>query len=101
MYAFRNNATAQFDRFRVYKSTNDPSDIKTFELLVGNDSPTGVFQSIGTFTMPSVVYVGNPYQEFRFAPVKGRYLKVKLLMRQDGYEDNFEIWEFQLMGRLD
>jgi hypothetical protein len=55
------------------------NNVKEFELLQGNESPTGFFQSIGKFQTQNVKLFENPYQEFKFSPVTAKYLKVKIL----------------------
>jgi hypothetical protein len=77
----------------------DPANVKEFELFAGNDGPTGSFQSIGRFTTQNIRLIRSPYQEFKFAPVTAKYLKVKLLTNyaNDGY---IRAAEFQLFGEF-
>jgi len=42
----------------------------------------------------------NPYQEFAFPATTAKYVKLRLLTNQNGYDNPFEIREFQLMGHL-
>ncbi|HET6621132.1 MAG TPA: VWA domain-containing protein [Dongiaceae bacterium] len=99
VYAFEDERPATFDTFTVLVNGSDGGNLKDFELLVGDEGPTGPFRSVGTFTTQNLKLMKNPYQEFRFAPVTARYLKVKLLSNHggDGY---IGASEFQLFGIL-
>jgi len=99
VYAFKVEAPATFDTFTVLVAGSDGGNLKEFELLAGNEGPTGAFQSIGTFTTQNIKLMRNPYQEFKFAPVTARYLKVRLVSNHggDGY---IGASEFQLFGEL-
>lgn len=78
VYAFKNEEPAVFDAFAVLiPETGD--NLKEFELLAGNDLPTGEFISIGKFTTTNLLFVQSPYQEFKFQPVTAKYLKVQIL----------------------
>jgi len=53
---------------------------KEFELLVGDQSTTGTFRSLGTFHPENnKVFKTEGWQEFRFPAVTARYLKVRLI----------------------
>jgi len=74
-------------------------NLKEFELLAGNDSPTGKFESIGKFQTENVRFFKDPYQEFKFPPVKARYLKVRVISSH-GFS-SVGAYEFQLLGALE
>ncbi len=99
--AFKDNQPATFSSFKVLVSAIRTSNLKEFELLVSNTSPDGPFQSIGKFATKNAMQVDNPYQEFTFQPVKAKYLKIRLLSNHNGYDNPFEVEEFQLLGRLE
>jgi hypothetical protein len=73
--------------------------VKEFELLAGNDSPTGRFESIGKFQTQNIKFVKRPYQEFKFPPVQARYLKVRILSSHGGSREALA-YEVQLLGTL-
>ena len=54
-------------------------NVKDFEILVSNESPTSGFKSVGKFTTQNILLVKTPYQEFSFEPAKARYVKWKCL----------------------
>jgi tetratricopeptide (TPR) repeat protein len=56
-----------------------PRNVKEFELLVSNESPTSGFKSVGKFTTQNILLVKTPYQEFTFDPARARYVKWKCL----------------------
>ncbi|HKF23860.1 MAG TPA: hypothetical protein VKE93_19965 [Candidatus Angelobacter sp.] len=101
VYSFRDGAAATFTSFKMLVSQVNPSNVKRFELLASDDSPTSGFRSIGKFEVQNSIAPDDPYQEFKFAPTKARYFKVRLLQNQNGYKNPFEIREFQLIGELD
>lgn len=100
IYAFKDQRPATFDTFAVM-IPGKGNNMKDFELLAGNDSPTGNFDSIGTFTTTNAVILTNKlhYQEFKFPPVTAKYLKVQLI---SGWEENRKarVFQFRLFGQL-
>lgn len=99
VYAFKDERSATIDRFTMLISETSGRNVKEFELLAGTDSPTGTFQSLGTFQTQNVKLLKTPYQEFTFPPVKARYLKIKLLSTYNGSSPLMS--EVRLFGRLD
>jgi hypothetical protein len=98
IYAFKDERPATFDTFAVLIPAKG-NNLKEFELLAGNDSPTGNFDSIGSFTTTNGKLFKHPYQEFTFPPVTAKYLKVQL---KSGWEDyqGARVFQFRLFGRL-
>lgn len=100
VYGFKDEQSATFDTFTMLISATSDYNVKEFELLVGNDTPTGKFESLGKFQIQNVKLFKTPYQEFKFPAVKAKYLKVKLLTTQTGLSHP-NIHEFQLFGSLE
>jgi hypothetical protein len=97
VYAFKDERPATFDAFAVL-IPDSGNNVKEFELLTGNDSPTGEFSSIGKFTTMNVLFVKSPYQEFKFPPVTAKYFKVQIL---SGWRSSMpNVSPFRLFGRL-
>ncbi len=99
VFAFKGERPGTFDSFAMLipRSGRNP---KEFELLAGDESPTGAFRTIGTFNPQDArMFKTNGWQEFTFPPVTARYLKVRL---RANYEDTawIELYEFRLTGRL-
>jgi TIR domain-containing protein len=99
VYGFKDQKTASFDTFKVLILGAESWNLKEFELLAGNDSPTGKFEPIGKFQTQNVRFFKAPYQEFKFPPVKARYLKVKVVSSH-GFS-SVGVYEFELLGVLE
>jgi hypothetical protein len=100
VYGFKNDASALFDTFKVLVQETTSSNLKEFELLAGNDSPTGKFESIGKFQTQNLRFFNDSWQAFKFPPVKARYLKVKKISAHGGDSYPVGVYEFQLLGVL-
>ena len=104
VYGFKDERPAIFDAFKVLILGTEGWNLKEFELLVGNDSVTGKFDSIGKFQTQNIRFFKEPYQEFRFPAVKARYLKVKVISPHGGSPCPgclVAVYEFQLLGVLE
>jgi len=96
VFGFEDEKPARFDLFTLLVPATQDSNVKEFELLAGNDSPTGRFTSIGTFTTQNLKLMRTPFQEFRFPAVTAKYLKVRLVSSY-GYTHP-EVREIRLLG---
>jgi hypothetical protein len=96
---FRDDGAAVLDAFKVLVSESRPSNLDEFELFVSSASPDGPFQSIGKFHTTNARRPEDPYQTFALRQVKAKYLKIRLLSNHNGYDNPFEVEEFQLLGR--
>jgi hypothetical protein len=101
VYAFKDGRAATFDTFAVLIPGTNDANLAQFELLAGNDGPDGSFTPIGTFKTQNTRIMKQPYQEFRFTPVKARYLKLRPLKAHSGGSGAVLGYEFQLIGTLD
>jgi hypothetical protein len=99
VYAFKDEQPATFDRFATFVAGTSDSNLKDFELFVANDSPTGNFRSIGTFTVQNVKLIKSPYQEFKFEPVTAKYLKFKALSNYGASFNDLTLFEFKVFGQ--
>jgi hypothetical protein len=99
VYAFKDEKPATLDMFTLLIPGTSDYNVKQFELFAGNDSPTGVFESIGKFQTQNVKLFKTPYQEFKFSPVKAKYLKIKLLSTYGPSSAN--VPEVQIFGRME
>ena len=99
VYGFKDDRSATFDTFKVLILGTESWNLKEFELLAGNDSATGKFESIGKFQTQNVRFFKDPYQGFKFPPVKARYFKVKVISSH-GFS-SVAVYEFQLLGVLE
>jgi len=97
VFGFKAERPARFDTFAMLIPTRGRNP-KEFELLVGDESPTGAFRSIGTFHPENnKVFKTDGWQEFHFSAVTARYLKVRLI---SNFEDAvwIELVEFRVMS---
>jgi extradiol dioxygenase family protein len=78
VWGFKDGKTTTFDRFEMLIPMTDKYNVKEFELFVGDESPTGSFRSIGSFTTENIKFMLTPYQAFTFPAVTAKYLKVAL-----------------------
>jgi hypothetical protein len=99
VYRFKNEQPVTFDRFSVLIPDNDEHNVKDFELLVGNESPTGEFRSIGKFKTHDARVGPDGYQDFSFPPVTAKYLKVRLLTPHSPNDPRILLYEFRLFGQ--
>ena len=100
VFAFKDGRTATLYAFKALISNTRVSNLKEFELLVSNSSSTGQFQSIGRFQAQNLKIIDSPYQVFNFPAVKAKYLKIRLISNHNGYDNPFEVEQFQLIGKL-
>jgi Mg-chelatase subunit ChlD len=99
VYAFKDEQPATFDEFATLVPTTDNENLKDFELLVSDDSPTGNFRSIGRFTVQNAKLMKSPYQEFKFEPVTAKYLKLKALSNYGASFNDLTLYEFKVFGK--
>ena len=99
VYGFKDDRPAIFDTFKVLILGTESWNLKEFELSAGNDSATGKFEPIGKFQTQNIRFFKDPYQEFKFSPIKAKYLKVRVLSSH-GFS-SVGVHEFQLLGSLD
>jgi hypothetical protein len=100
VYAFKAGQAATFDTFSVLIPKADVVNVQEIELLVGDESPTGRFRTIGIFKPQNIKVMGNDgYQEFTFPAVTSKYVKVK---GTAGYLGQImRLYEFRLLGHLE
>jgi hypothetical protein len=100
VYAFKDEQPATFDRFATLVPDATGKNLKEFELLAGDESPTGTFRSIGKFTVQNAKMLKSPYQEFKFEPVTAKYLKIKVLSNYGHLDtrNNILVYEFKVFG---
>jgi von Willebrand factor type A domain/Sad1 / UNC-like C-terminal len=89
VYAFKDEQPATFDTFSTLVPDASGDNAKELELLISDDSPTGTFRSIGTFTVQNAKMLKSPYQEFKFEPVTAKYLKIKII---SNYHMSLDYW---------
>jgi Mg-chelatase subunit ChlD len=97
IWAFKDEKPVTFSAFEVLIPYTDKYNLKDFELLVADDSPTGPYRSIGQFTTQNTKMVQSPYQRFTFPAVTARYLKV--VLKSDHGGGYIACYEFRVIGQ--
>lgn len=101
VFGFKNGGAATFSHFQAFIPDSDSHNLRQFEVLVGNDSPTGQFKSIGKFTAKnSRTGANDGYQQFDFPPVTAKFVKVRLLSDYDQNDQRIALYEFRLLGAV-
>jgi hypothetical protein len=98
VYAFKDEKPATFDAFKVLILGAESWNVNEFELLAGNESATGKFESLGKFHTQNIRFFKDPYQEFKFSPVTARFFKVRIISSH-GF-GSVGAYEFQLLGAV-
>jgi hypothetical protein len=101
VFSFKDGKAATFDAFAVLIPSASENNLRDFELLAGNEGAGGRFDPIGTFSTQNIRIMKQPYQEFRFAPVKAKYLKVRALKSHANSSGAVLAYEFRLLGTLE
>lgn len=97
VYGFKDGRSATFDMFCMLIPATR-LNVKKFTLYYGNDSPTGRFDSIGSFQTQNVLIFAQPYQQFKFPAIDAKYFKIRIISYWGNSEG--EAYEFQLWGKL-
>ena len=85
VYAFKDDRPATFDTFGMLIGETHDWNVKQFELLVGNDGPTGRFESVGTFETKNLRQFPSPWQDFTFPATRAKYFKVRVISTYTGF----------------
>jgi hypothetical protein len=101
VFAFKDEKPATFDMFTVMIRETSDGNLNEFELLSGNDTPLGRFDSIGKFKTQNRKLFKTPFQEFAFPSVRAKYLKVRALSNHRGQPALIQGYEFELLGNFE
>ncbi len=99
VFAFEGEKPAMIEAVDVLTLGADKYNLKDFEVLVGDEGPTGQFRSIGNFTVRNVKVMPDGYQRFTFPKVKAKYIKFDLKTDQGG--GYIAVHEFRVIGTLE
>ena len=100
VFAFRDERPATLDGVAVFIAATDDNNVREFELLASDESPSGPFRRIGRFTTQNVRVMRDPWQAFDFPSVTTRYVKLAGMTSHVGGQSVF-VNELRLFGRLD
>jgi hypothetical protein len=95
IFAFKDERPATFWKFSVLITKEEEGNVKQVELLAGQDSPTGKFDSVAKLDILNARMVKFPYQEVSFADTTARYVKITIL---DGFGGSVFLRQIRLLG---
>ncbi|HLF96860.1 MAG TPA: VWA domain-containing protein [Methylococcaceae bacterium] len=98
VWAFRDEKPAVIERIDVLIPASSGYNLKEFEVLVGEEGPTGTFRSLGTFTTQNVKVMPEGYQSFSFPAMQAKY--VKIVLKSDHGGGYIAAHEFKIFGKL-
>ncbi len=97
VFGFNGDKTALISAIEIPIFQASQYNCRTFEFYVSETSPADNFSPVGTFKTQNMAIAGNTYQAFKFpAPVKAKYLKMKLIDGHDG--SSCELAEVRVSG---
>ena len=99
VWGFKDGRSALLESFAILIPSTSAGNVGEVELFYSNDDPDGKFESIGRYNPRNVLMIETPYQEFKFAPVRAKYFKVRLLSQNISM--SMVVHEFRLFGRLE
>ncbi len=99
IYGFKDGKPATITGVDVLIPEQSEYNVKDFEVFVGDESPTGSFKSVGTFTTQNIKLMQDPYQRFTFEPVTAKYLK--FTMNTDWGGGYIAAYELRAHGKVD
>ncbi|MEZ0225751.1 MAG: VWA domain-containing protein [Alphaproteobacteria bacterium] len=98
IWAFKGEKPATFEAIDVLVPHTDSYNLKEFEVLVGDDGPTGTFRSIGTFTAENIKVMPNGNQRFTFPKVTAKYIKFDF---KTGWGSYIAAYELGVIGTVE
>lgn len=98
VWAFNGEKPASFEAVEVLVPGRHDYALKEFEVLVGDEGPTGTFKSIGTFTAQNLKVMPDGWQRFTFPKVQAKYIKIKFLT---GYGSYISAHDLRVIGKVD
>ncbi|MEW6665952.1 MAG: VWA domain-containing protein [Thermodesulfobacteriota bacterium] len=75
VWAFRREKPATFEAVGILLPSRNEYNLKDFEVLVGDQGPTGAFRSVGSFTTKNTKMMPDGWQLFTFPKVQAKYIK--------------------------
>lgn len=99
VWRFKDGKPATFDRIDVLINATGDYNLKQFEVLAGDEGPTGAFRSLGTFTTIDARMVETDgWQSFTLPSTTARFLKVAF---KTGFNSYIAGRGLRLYGKVD
>ena len=97
IWAFKDEKPATINEVGLLIPFSRAQNVKDFEVFVSDDSPTGPFRSIGTFTTYNGRILANGgYQRFTLPTTKARYFKIAY--KTDWGGEYINVYGLKVMG---
>ncbi|NKB19546.1 MAG: VWA domain-containing protein [Alphaproteobacteria bacterium] len=84
VWAFKDEKSAKLKAVQIYIGGAEKYNIKDFEILVGDEGPTGKFRSVGKFRTQNAVTLPDGWQSFTLPETTAKYLKLKTISAHGG-----------------
>lgn len=84
VWSFKDEATATLSAVQVLVPKADKYNLKNFEILAGNDGPTGDFRSLGQFSVSNTKVQPDGWQTFQLPETDAKFVKLKTISDQGG-----------------
>lgn len=92
VWAFRDEKPAMIEAVDIMIPQGGDYNLKDFEILVGDEGPTGAFRSVGKFTTQNTRLQPEGWQRFVFPKVQAKYVKLVFLTdHRGGYISGYEV----------
>lgn len=99
VWAFRGEKPAIFEAVGVLLPSRNGYNLKDFEVLVGDQGPTGAFRSVGSFTTQNTKMMPDGWQQFAFPKVQAKY--VKFVFKSDHGGGYISLPELAVIGKVE
>ncbi len=76
IWAFKDEKPAIIEAVDIQVPYRHDYSLKEFEVLVGNEGPTGTFRSVGVFTAANLKVMPDGWQRFTFPKAEAKYVKI-------------------------
>lgn len=97
IWAFKDEKPAIIEGVNIQVPYRHDYSLKEFEVLVGNDGPTGTFRSVGVFTAANIKVMPDGWQRFTFPKVEAKYVKIDF---KSGWGSYIAAHEVAVIGTL-
>lgn len=99
VWRFKDSKPATFDRIDVLVPASNEYNLREFEVLAGDDGPTGAFRSLGTFsTVNTRMVESGGWQTFALPSTTARFVKIAF---RKGFGEYIAGYGLRLYGKVD
>lgn len=99
VWSFKDEMAATINAVQILVPKKNQYNLKDFEILVGNDGPTGDFRSLGQFTVSNTKAHPDGWQTFQLPETDAKF--VKLVTKNDQGGGYIAMYGFKVYGTLE